>query len=178
MAKGRGEVTSKKAASNDAKVLRDPKASKAAKSAAGSALTQRPGKKRWRTGVGRYSKRRAERLGRCNSPTPFVAISKWQTEARNPQRLGQHRHCCVSGLPPPSLLNVRRISRTASVNLDVAKGRTAVIAQAAPPPRRRARPSSELREQLQRPAPLARRSTHRSPSGLVSSMIIPMRVQS
>ena len=39
------EVTSKKAASAAAKVLRDPKASKAAKSAAGSALTQRPDKK-------------------------------------------------------------------------------------------------------------------------------------
>ena len=36
------EVTSKKAASAAAKVLRNPKASKAAKSAAGSALTQRP----------------------------------------------------------------------------------------------------------------------------------------
>lgn len=46
MAKARSEVTSKKAASNAAKVLRDPKASKAAKSAAGSALTQRPNKKR------------------------------------------------------------------------------------------------------------------------------------
>lgn len=41
----KNEVTSRKAASNAAKVLRDPKASKAAKSAAGSALTQRPGKK-------------------------------------------------------------------------------------------------------------------------------------
>ena len=40
------EVTSKKAASSAAKVLRDPKASKAAKSAAGSALTQRPNKKK------------------------------------------------------------------------------------------------------------------------------------
>jgi hypothetical protein len=39
------EVTSKKAASAASKVLRDPKASKAAKTAAGSALTQRPGKK-------------------------------------------------------------------------------------------------------------------------------------
>lgn len=36
------EVTSKKAASAAAKVLRDPHASKAAKTAAGSALTQRP----------------------------------------------------------------------------------------------------------------------------------------
>ncbi len=42
----RNEVTSKKAATAAAKVLNDPKASKAAKSAAGSALTQRPGKKR------------------------------------------------------------------------------------------------------------------------------------
>jgi len=40
------EVTSKKAASAAAKVLRDPKASKAAKTAAGSALTQRPNKKK------------------------------------------------------------------------------------------------------------------------------------
>jgi hypothetical protein len=39
------EVTSKKAASAASKVLRDPKASKAAKSAAGSALTQRPNRK-------------------------------------------------------------------------------------------------------------------------------------
>ena len=39
------ETTGKKAASNAAKTLRDPKASKAAKSAAGSALTQRRGKK-------------------------------------------------------------------------------------------------------------------------------------
>ena len=39
------EVTGKKAASAASKVLRDPKASKAAKSAAGSALTQRPNKK-------------------------------------------------------------------------------------------------------------------------------------
>lgn len=40
------EVTSKKAASAAAKVLRDPKSSKLAKSAAGSALTQRPNKKK------------------------------------------------------------------------------------------------------------------------------------
>ena len=40
------EVTSKKAASAASKVLRDPKASKAAKSAAGSALTQRPNRKK------------------------------------------------------------------------------------------------------------------------------------
>ncbi len=46
MAKGKGEVTGKTAASNAAKVLRDPKSSKAAKSAAGSALTQRVGKKK------------------------------------------------------------------------------------------------------------------------------------
>jgi len=39
------EVTSKKAASAASKVLRDSKASKAAKTAAGSALTQRPNKK-------------------------------------------------------------------------------------------------------------------------------------
>lgn len=40
------EVTSKKAASAAAKVLRNPKSSKAAKTAAGSALTQRPNKKK------------------------------------------------------------------------------------------------------------------------------------
>ena len=40
--KGNNEVTSKKAASAAGKVLRDPKSSKAAKTAAGSALTQRP----------------------------------------------------------------------------------------------------------------------------------------
>jgi hypothetical protein len=39
------EVTSKKAASAASKVLRDPKSSKAAKTAAASALTQRPNKK-------------------------------------------------------------------------------------------------------------------------------------
>jgi hypothetical protein len=39
------EVTSKKAASAASRVLRDPKSSKAAKTAAGSALTQRPNKK-------------------------------------------------------------------------------------------------------------------------------------
>lgn len=39
------EVTSKKAANAASKVLRDPKSSKAAKSAAASALTQRPNKK-------------------------------------------------------------------------------------------------------------------------------------
>lgn len=42
----KGEVTSAKAASAASKVLRDPKSSKAAKTAAGSALTQRPGKKK------------------------------------------------------------------------------------------------------------------------------------
>lgn len=41
----KGEVTSKKAASAASQVLRDPKSSKAAKSAAASALTQRPNKK-------------------------------------------------------------------------------------------------------------------------------------
>ena len=44
--KKNNEVTSKKAASAASKVLRDPKASKAAKTAAGSALTQRPNKKK------------------------------------------------------------------------------------------------------------------------------------
>jgi hypothetical protein len=39
------EVTSQKAASAASKVLRDSKSSKAAKTAAGSALTQRPNKK-------------------------------------------------------------------------------------------------------------------------------------
>lgn len=36
------EVTSKRAASAASKILRNPRASKAAKTAAGSALTQRP----------------------------------------------------------------------------------------------------------------------------------------
>ncbi len=45
MPKG-NEQTSKKAASAAAKVLRNPNSSKAAKSAAGSALTQRPNKKK------------------------------------------------------------------------------------------------------------------------------------
>lgn len=40
------EVTSKKTASAAGKVLSDPKSSKAAKTAAASALTQRPSKKR------------------------------------------------------------------------------------------------------------------------------------
>lgn len=44
--KPNSEVTGKKAASAASKVLRDPKASKAAKSAAGSALTQRPDRKK------------------------------------------------------------------------------------------------------------------------------------
>jgi hypothetical protein len=43
--KENSEVTSAKAASAAAKVLRDPKSSKAAKTAAASALTQRPNKK-------------------------------------------------------------------------------------------------------------------------------------
>lgn len=42
----KGEVTGRKAASAASKVLRDPKSSKAAKSAAASALTQRPNKRR------------------------------------------------------------------------------------------------------------------------------------
>ena len=47
MANGRNsEVTGKKAASAAAKVLRDPKSSKAVKSAAASALTQRPNKRK------------------------------------------------------------------------------------------------------------------------------------
>lgn len=46
MAKTNKEVTSAKAATAASKVLRDPKASLAAKSAAASALTQRPNKKK------------------------------------------------------------------------------------------------------------------------------------
>jgi hypothetical protein len=42
----KNEQTGKKAGSNASKVLKDPKSSKAAKSAAGSALTQRPDKKK------------------------------------------------------------------------------------------------------------------------------------
>ena len=44
--KTRGEVTSKRAASAAGKVLRNSKSSKAAKTAAASALTQRPNKKK------------------------------------------------------------------------------------------------------------------------------------
>lgn len=40
------EVTSKRAATAAAKVLRDPKSSKSAKTAAASALTQRPNRKK------------------------------------------------------------------------------------------------------------------------------------
>ena len=43
--KGNSEVTSKKAASAASKVLSDPQSSKAEKTAAASALTQRPNKK-------------------------------------------------------------------------------------------------------------------------------------
>jgi hypothetical protein len=46
MAKKGGETTSRKAASAAGRVLNDPKSSKDAKSAAASALTQRPGKKK------------------------------------------------------------------------------------------------------------------------------------
>ena len=42
----KNEKTSKKVGTTASKVLGDPKASKAAKSAAGSALTQRPDKKK------------------------------------------------------------------------------------------------------------------------------------
>lgn len=45
MAKSKGEVTSARAASAASKVLSNPKSSPAAKTAAASALTQRPGKK-------------------------------------------------------------------------------------------------------------------------------------
>lgn len=44
MSKKNSEVTSKKAASAAGKVLSNPKSSKAAKTAAASALTQRPNK--------------------------------------------------------------------------------------------------------------------------------------
>ena len=43
---GNREVTSKRVATEASKVLRDPRASKAAKAAAGSALTQRPNRKK------------------------------------------------------------------------------------------------------------------------------------
>ena len=43
---GKGEVTSAKAATAASKVLSNPKSSAAAKSAAGSALTQRPATKK------------------------------------------------------------------------------------------------------------------------------------
>lgn len=46
MAKGKGEVTGKKAGTAASKVLSNPKSSAAAKTAAGSALTQRPTKKK------------------------------------------------------------------------------------------------------------------------------------
>lgn len=47
MAKGNAKkVTSKKAASSASKVLRDKRTSKDSKTAAGSALTQRPNKKK------------------------------------------------------------------------------------------------------------------------------------
>lgn len=42
----RNEMTSKRAASAAAKVLRNPRSSKAAKTAAASALTQRPNRKK------------------------------------------------------------------------------------------------------------------------------------
>ena len=45
MAKKRNEQTSKKAGSAASRVLRDKRTSKDSKSAAGSALTQRPNKK-------------------------------------------------------------------------------------------------------------------------------------
>jgi len=44
--KGNQEVTSKKAASAAGKVLQNPKSTKAQKTAAASALTQRPNKKK------------------------------------------------------------------------------------------------------------------------------------
>ncbi len=44
--KKKSEITSAKAASAASKVLRDPKSNGAAKTAAGSALTQRPAQKK------------------------------------------------------------------------------------------------------------------------------------
>ncbi len=46
MAKSKGESTSKSVASKAAKILSDPKSSKAMKSVAASALTQAPNKKK------------------------------------------------------------------------------------------------------------------------------------
>jgi hypothetical protein len=46
MAKQNREQTSKKVAAQAARILRDPKASKAARSVAGSALTQAPAAKK------------------------------------------------------------------------------------------------------------------------------------
>ena len=46
LTKGKGEETGKAAATAASKVLRDPKSSPAAKSAAASALTQRPSTKK------------------------------------------------------------------------------------------------------------------------------------
>ena len=43
---GKNEKTSKKVASKASKILRNPKSSKAAKSVAGSALTQAPDRKK------------------------------------------------------------------------------------------------------------------------------------
>ncbi len=48
MARGKGKVTGRKAASAASKVLRDGRTSKNSKSAAGSALAQRPGGKKGR----------------------------------------------------------------------------------------------------------------------------------
>lgn len=48
MARGKGKVTGKKAASSASKVLRDGRTSKDSKRAAGSALAQRPGGKKGR----------------------------------------------------------------------------------------------------------------------------------
>jgi len=49
----KNEKTGKRAGTAASKVLRDPKASKAAKSAAGSALTQRPDRSKGGKGKGR-----------------------------------------------------------------------------------------------------------------------------
>jgi hypothetical protein len=46
MARGKGKVTGADAASKAGKVLADPKSTKAEKTAAASALSQRPGKKK------------------------------------------------------------------------------------------------------------------------------------
>jgi hypothetical protein len=67
-------VTSKRAASAAAKVLRDPKSSKAAKTAAGSALTQRTDQGKSSAGKGRV-----ERSVIVTSPFEVVAYAAQRT---------------------------------------------------------------------------------------------------